>query len=126
MKIIKKVYKIKSSVEKVWDALTNPVTMDKWGANSAKMSDKQDFEFSLWNGDIWGKNTEVVSGKKLVQEWFAGKWSKPSIVTFTLSEKDGVTTLALVHTGVPEKEFDSINTGWDSFYLGEIKKLLEP
>ena len=137
-------------LDKVWDALVNPKTIEKWsrldssaehptgsrevlqkeatslgGAGPAKMSSKNGFSFSLWGGDIWGKNIKVTPKKELIQEWFAGKWPKPSIVTFRLTHKNGCTTLFLTHKAVPIKELDSIDKGWHDYYLGEIKKLLE-
>lgn len=109
----------------VWDSLVNPKTIQKWGAGPAKMDVKEGGSFSIWGGDIWGKNINVTPKKELIQEWFTGNWPKPSIVTFRLTHKNGCTTLFLTHKGVPEKEFDSIDEGWDDYYLGEIQKLLE-
>lgn len=89
------------------------------------MSEEEGEEFRLWNGDIHGKNTKVVPVKKLVQDWYSGDWPKPSKATFTLIPSGSSTTLKLEHTGVPEKEHDSIDQGWDDYYLGSIKRLLE-
>lgn len=112
--------------EKVWEALVDPKIISKWGAGPAKMSEKEGFEFSLWGGDIHGKNIEVKKGEKLVQEWYGGDWPKPSIATFRLTHKAGCTTLYFDQTGVPDNENEEIDKGWDDYYLGEIKKLLEP
>lgn len=89
------------------------------------MSGKENAEFELWGGDIHGKNIEVVKNKILKQEWYGGDWEKPSIAIFELMEKDGKTIVTLTNTGVPEEEIDSIADGWDRYYIGEIKKLLE-
>jgi len=109
----------------VWNALTNSKTIDKWGGGPSKMSSKQGVKFSLWGGDIWGKNIKVSPKKELVQEWYGGNWEKPSIASFKLTHKDDCTTLYLTHSEVPEKEFDSIDKGWDDYYLAPIKELLE-
>jgi len=109
----------------VWNALVNPKTIDEWSGGPTKMSAKVGVKFSLWGGDIWGKNIKVTPKKELVQEWYGGNWDKPSIASFKLTHKDGCTTLYLTHSEVPEKEFDSIDKGWDEYYLGEIKELLE-
>jgi activator of HSP90 ATPase len=82
-------------------------------------------EFSLWGGDIYGKNVEVVSEKKLVQEWFAGDWAKPSIVTFTLKTEGNKTVVELEHADVPDDEFEDIDQGWNDYYLGPMKEFLE-
>lgn len=125
MKTIKQTYRINAPVEKVWQALTDPKIIDKWGGGPAKMSDKVGFEFSLWGGDIHGKNTEVNANKKLVQEWFGGKWDKPSIATFSLSSNKDQTKIELTQIDVPDGEFSDIEQGWKDYYLGSLKDLLE-
>jgi activator of HSP90 ATPase len=125
MKVIKQLHHINAPLEKVWQALTDPKDIDSWGGGPAKMSAKEGTSFSLWGGDIHGKNLEVIGNKKLVQEWFSGDWKKPSKVSFTLKEDKGKTTVSLLHEDVPDDEEADIAEGWDIYYLGEIKKLLE-
>lgn len=125
MRPIKQTYKIKVSATKVWQALTKPKEIARWGAGPAKVSAKAGAKFSLWGGEIWGKNIEVKSEKKLKQEWFGGKWPKPSILEIILSEKNGVTTVKLTHKDVPEKEVKDIAGGWKDYYFGPMKKYLE-
>ena len=125
MKTIKQEYHIMAPLEKVWDALVNPKTIDKWGAGPAEMNDKVGTEFRLWGGDLYGKNLKVIKEKKLVQDWTEGDWEKPSKVTFTLTHKDGCTTVYLLQKDVPDKDASDIEDGWNRYYLGQIKKLLE-
>ncbi|EKD86580.1 MAG: hypothetical protein ACD_37C00228G0002 [uncultured bacterium] len=125
MKKIKRTYRINSSIEKVWQALVDPKTIYKWGAGPAKMSGELDFEFELWGGDIFGKNIEVIPNKKIVQEWFGGKWDKPSIATFKLSSKENETRIDFTNTDVPDAEFSDIEKGWDEYYFGPMKNYLE-
>lgn len=125
MKSLKQEYFIKSTPKKVWEALTSPGIIKKWGAGPAKMKPLKNFEFSLWDGDIHGKNTEVVAEKVLKQDWMAGKWDIYSKVEFKLKqEKDG-TKITLVHNNIPDREFKDIEEGWNLYYLGPLKKLLE-
>lgn len=112
-------------LSEVWKALTDPKVIDKWGGGPAKMSDKEGFNFSLWGGDIHGTNTKVIKEKLLLQDWFGGDWDKPSKLQFKLTHKDGCTTLYLTQTEIPPQEFEDIKDGWDRYYVGEIKKLLE-
>lgn len=125
MKTINKKYFINAPVEKVWDALVNPRTIDAWGGGPAVMSEEGEAEFKLWGGDIFGKNLEVIKNAKIVQQWQEKEWEKPSKVTFALLGKDGKTELSLFHENVPDKEFDSINSGWDEYYLEPLKNLVE-
>lgn len=125
MRTITKDYVINALIEKVWDALVNPETIDKWGAGPAKMDASERFEFELWGGDTHGKNTKVEQNKILEQDWYSGDWSEPSRLRFELSEKDGKTHLHMLHENVPDDEADDIDKGWDDYYLGPIKRLLE-
>jgi len=125
MKIIKQNYQIKAPAKKVWAALTEPNEIAAWGGGPAKMSAAEDAKFSLWGGDIWGKNINVVPEKKLVQEWFGGEWPKPSILTILLKEKKGVTEIKITHAGMPSDEIEDITEGWKDYYLGPMKEYLE-
>ena len=125
MKRIRQTYHIKAPVKKVWQALTEPAVIEKWGGGPARMDDRAGAKFELWGGDIHGTNTEVVKEQKLVQDWFGGNWPEPSRVTFTLKEENGETTVTLIHENVPEEELDDFKQGWKDYYLGAIKELLE-
>jgi activator of HSP90 ATPase len=124
-KTIRKVYKISSTVDQVWNALVDPSVIDEWGGGPSTMDSKVGTEFELWNGDIYGKNIEVITKSKLVQEWFGGDWAKPSIVTFTLKKDNSNTILELEQIDVPDKEFEDIEYGWDDYYIGPMKLMLE-
>lgn len=125
MKIIKKTYIINALAQRVWDALVNSNTIEKWGGGPAKMEPSENFEFELWGGDIFGKNTKVVKNKVLEQDWYGGKWNMPSKLRLELSEENGKTVLKLEQTSVPDEEAKGIDAGWDDYYLGPIKNLLE-
>ncbi len=125
MKTIHKTYRIHASVEKVWDALMNPKSIEKWGGGPAVMSDKEDEAFSLWGGDIHGKNTRVVFRQTLKQDWYSGDWPEASKLKIALVGKNGMTILELIHENVPDKEAAGIDDGWDRYYLGPLKELLE-
>ena len=129
MRKIKQTYRIKASLSEVWQALTNPKYIDEWGGGPAKMSDRVGAKFSLWDGSIWGKNIEVISQKKLVQEWYSEnegeKWEKPSIATFVLTQEKDDVRIDFVHENVPEKDLKNIEDGWREYYLGPLKSYLE-
>ena len=125
MKTIQQEYQINAPVEKVWKALVVPEVIERWGGGPAKMVAEELSEFELWGGDIHGKNIEVVPNKKLVQDWYSGGWEKPSRATFTLTPKDGGTLVSLVHENVPDEEAEDIAYGWNRYYLGKIKELLD-
>ncbi|MEP7166397.1 MAG: SRPBCC domain-containing protein [Candidatus Woesebacteria bacterium] len=127
MKPITQTYVIHSTLENVWQALIDPKMIDGWGGGPAKMSDKRGALFSLWGGDVHGKNLEVHNEAQLVQEWIGWKDETlgASKLTLDLTEKNGVTTVKLTHENVPESEYKEVKKGWKDFYFGPLKTLLE-
>ena len=125
MASIKQTYLISSTPEKVWKALTNPKDIEAWGAGPAEMDDKVGTNFSLWDGDIFGKNIKVEKNKLLVQEWFGGKWLRPSIATFKITKKGNNTQVELKHEGIPEKDYENIKEGWKEYYMEPLKAYLD-
>jgi activator of HSP90 ATPase len=125
MKTIVQDYHINAPIEKVWEALVNAQEINNWGGGPAKMDDKEGTKFSLWGGDIYGTNIEVEVFKKLVQEWYGGKWKEPSIATFKLDKQGHSTELELVQENVPDNEYEDIDEGWKEYYLGPLKEYVE-
>lgn len=125
MKSFKQKYVIKAPLQKIWQALFDPKIIEAWGAGPAKMSEREGANFSLWGGDIYGKNVKVVKEKELVQDWYGGPWLEPSKVTFIFSNDGESTTVELFHENLPDSEASDFEQGWKDYYLGAIKKLLE-
>lgn len=125
MQSLSKNYVINASIENVWKGLTDVKTIEKWSGSRCVMSDQENTEFKLWDGDIWGKNTKVVKERVLEQEWYGGKWEKPSIVVFNLTSKKGATILSLIHHDIPQNEVESFNSGWEDYYIGPLKAVVE-
>jgi len=123
MKPITQSYTMKASPEQVFQALTDQKMIEGWSGAPATMNSQVGTEFTLFGGNITGKNLEVVPNQKLVQEWTEGSWETPSKVIFTLTGNGGETTLELHHEGVPEADQEKIIGGWKEFYLGQIQKM---
>lgn len=125
MKTIKQKYSINAPVKTVWQGLVSPKIINKWGGGPVSMDDQVGTEFTLWGGDIHGKNIKVSQNKELIQEWCRGDWDQPSKVTFTLKEKGSKTDINLLHENVPDEEAANIDDGWKTYYLDPLKELLE-
>jgi len=125
MKNLKKYYKVHATPEYVFKALTNPLTIELWTGSPAIMDDQPGTEFSLWDGDISGKNIEVEPGKMLKQEWYFGEQEEPSIVTIKLHPDGKGTSVELLHINIPDEDFESILEGWDKYYFAPLKELVE-
>ena len=125
MKNIKKYYKIKGTPTEVYAAMTNPFSIELWTGETAIMTTKAGDEFSLFSGDISGKNLQFEPDKKIVQEWFFGEQGEPSIVTIILHADKFFTQAELHHTNIPDDAFEDMNDGWDESYFGALKEFFD-
>lgn len=126
MKTFSKKFKINAEPSDVYSALTNPFTIELWSGYLAVMSEVPGSEFSLWEGDITGRNIEFITNKKVVQEWYFGDQQEKSIVTITISP-DGENSLVTVEqTNIPDEDFQEISEGWKEYYIGAIIGFFNP
>jgi len=126
MKTFKKTFKINAEPSDVYSALTNPYTIELWSGYPAQMSTEPGSEFSLWEGDITGKNLEFVENKKVVQEWFFGNQSEKSIVTITISPDRENSLVIVEHSNIPDEDFKDISEGWREYYFDAISNFFNP
>jgi activator of HSP90 ATPase len=125
VKSLKKSYVINVSSDKVWKGLTDPEEIEQWTDSPAAMDEKEGTEFKLWGEEIFGKNLEMVKNKKIVQEWYSGKWERPSLLTIEISEDNGHSNIELKQENIPDEELDDIDRGWDDYYFNPLKEYLE-
>ena len=121
MKDYKKYYIINTTPDMLYLALTNPVIIKLWSGDDAEMSTVPNTEFSLWSGNICGKNLEFEENKKIVQEWYFGEQADPSIVTILLHEHKQGTSVELRHANIPDEDYDDIVEGWNGEYFGALR-----
>ena len=126
MKTYKKSFKINAEPSDIYAALTNPYTIELWSGYPAQMSTEQGSEFSLWEGDITGKNLEFIENKKIVQEWYFGDQPKKSIVTITISPDRENSVVTVEHSNIPDEEFSGIAEGWKEYYFEAISNFFNP
>lgn len=126
MAVIEKIYELNASSEEVFEALTNADIIQLWSGDEAKMDATVGGSFTLWSGQMFGKNIEIEKNKKLVQEWCYEQWKEPSKVTIQIKAKQKkLSTVTLIHEDVPEKSFTSISEGWDMYYFGAMQEMFD-
>jgi len=126
MKNFKKTFKINAEPSDVYSAITNPYTIELWSGYPAQMSTDPGSEFSLWEGDITGRNLEFIQDKKVVQEWYFGDQAEKSIVIITIASDREYSLVTVEHTNIPDEEFDGIAEGWREYYFDAIKNFFNP
>jgi uncharacterized protein YndB with AHSA1/START domain len=125
MKTIKQNHFINASPEEVFSAITNPVTIELWSGYPAHMEAKEDIEFSIFDGDISGRNISFITNKQLVQEWYFGDSQNESIVTIELKAQHEGTRVILEHTNVPDEAAEEFEEGWSKYYWGAINQFFK-
>ena len=125
MKNLKQTIHIKASREDIFNALTNPLTIELWTGYRAVMEPVPDSEFSMFEGDITGRNLQIVQDSKIKQEWYFGDQEKPSIATISLKDDKSGTRVELDHTNIPDEAHENIEYGWKHYYFEALKKFLE-
>ena len=121
MKNYKKYFTLPASPEEVYQALTNPLTIEMWSGEEATMSTEPGSEFALWSDSIVGKNIEFIENKKMVQQWYFNQIDE-SIVTIKLPPDGSGTSVELHHTNIPDDDYENITEGWREAYMGSLQE----
>ena len=125
MKTFKKYLPLPAPPEEVYLALTKAQSIQLWTGAEAEFIEEPDTEFSFWEGDIVGKNISFETNKKIVQQWYFGDDSEPSIVTIKLHEDKSGTSLEFVQTNIPDEDFDDFTSGIEEYFLGGLADFFE-
>jgi activator of HSP90 ATPase len=126
MKTFSKTFRINTEPSDVYAAFTNPTTIGLWSGYPAVMSAEPETEFSLWGGDITGKNLEFITDRKVVQEWYFGDQSERSIVTITIVPDREGSVVKVEQTNIPDDDYPGIAEGWREYYIGAIIRFFNP
>jgi activator of HSP90 ATPase len=126
MKTFKKTFRINAEPSDIYSALTNPYTIELWSGYTAIMREEPGTEFSLWEGDITGKNLEFIRDKKVVQEWYFGDQPEKSIVTITIDRDRDNSKVTVEHTNIPDEAYADLTEGWKEYYIGAIISFFNP
>ncbi|HOO98725.1 MAG TPA: SRPBCC domain-containing protein [Bacteroidales bacterium] len=126
MKTFKKTFRINAEPSDVYAALTNPLTIELWSGYPAVMSEEPGTEFSLWEGDISGKNLEFVKDRKIVQEWYFGDHPEKSVATILINPDRDDSVVTVEHINIPDEDFADIAEGWREYYIGAIISFFNP
>ncbi len=126
-KTIRQTATFNAPAHEVYEALMDQKKHAQFTEGEAKISRKVGGEFSISDGEIRGKNLELIQDKKIVQSWRYSDWPEGeySTATFSLEETDGKTRLTFVQTGVPDDHYEDIKQGWKDYYWGPMKQMLE-
>lgn len=119
-------YFIKASPEEVWAALTDPALQAKWTGQPAQYEARVGGAYQLFDDYVTGEIVEADAPNRLAQTWKPNDWTiENSVVAFTLRAVRGGTEVDLVHENVQPEDYEGTAEGWNQFYIGAIKSMLE-
>ena len=125
MNTIRQKHHLAASPEEVYLALTNPFTIELWSGYPATMDTIPGSEFSLFEGDIVGKNLEFKENEFLKQQWYFEGEKEESVVSIRLTSEKTNTVVELIHTHVPNEVVEEMREGWKKSYFGALKKFFK-
>jgi hypothetical protein len=116
----------KTSPQRIYEALLDAKQFAALTTMSAEIDPKAGGAFSTFGGLIVGRNVELILNQRIVQAWRPTHWDSGiySIAKFELKPRAAEATIILDHTGFPEGEYDSLNSGWKARYWDPLKKFL--
>jgi activator of HSP90 ATPase len=117
---------LKASPQRVYEALLDSKQFAAFTGMPAEINREAGGPLKMFGGLIVGRNIELVANERIVQAWRPAHWDPGvySVVKFELQKKDSQTTLILDHTGFPEGDFASLDSGWHERYWEPLKKYL--
>lgn len=126
-KTIRQTVTFRASPHDVYEALMDSTKHAAFTGGLAKISRTAGGRFSVFGGDISGKNIKVLVDKTIIQSWRIKGWPRghTSTVTFSLAKTKDGTRLTLTHVGVPREDADSVSKGWKDYYWIPMKNMLE-
>ena len=116
----------KASPHRIYEILLDSKQFTAFSGEPAEISHDVGGAFSMFGGKIVGRNVELVPDQRIVQAWRPAYW-EPGIYTlvkFELKPDGSQTKVVLDHTGFPEGNFVSLNSGWRMHYWERLAKYL--
>jgi activator of HSP90 ATPase len=115
----------KATPEEVYETLMDVKKHGKLTGSPAKISREVGGTFSIYEGEIEGKNLELIPNQKIVQSWRYSDWPEGhySKCTFVMQKAPNGTRLEFRQSGIPEQFYENIRQGWYDYYWEPMKKM---
>ena len=126
-KTIRQTATFKASPHEVYELLMDTRKHAEFTGGVAKISRQVGGKFTISDGEIEGKNLELVPDKKIVQSWRYSDWPAGhySTATFALEDVVAGTRLTFTQKDVPDDKYEEIKQGWKDYYWQPMKEMLE-
>lgn len=116
----------KATPQRIYEVLLDAKQFAACTGMPAQIDPKAGGDFSMFGGLIVGRTIELIPNQRIVQAWRPTHWDPGvySLVKFELKPHASETIIVLDHTGFPQGDFDSLNSGWKPRYWDPLKKFL--
>lgn len=116
----------KAIPQRIYEVLLDSKQFAAFTSRPAEIDPKEGGVFTLFGGLIIGRNVELIPNVRIVQAWRPTHWEAGvySMVRFVMKTQPSRTVVVLDHTGFPQGEFDSLDSGWHNHYWEPLKKFL--
>jgi activator of HSP90 ATPase len=117
---------LKASPQRVYEILLDSKQFAAFTGMPAEIDAKVGGAFSMFGGQIVGRNVELVPAARIVQAWRPAQWDPGvySIVRFELKPQNAGVKVILDHTGFAEGDYDHLFEGWNGHYWQPLTKYL--
>jgi activator of HSP90 ATPase len=110
---------IPADPRRVYQVLADAAALSALSGMSGKAARAEGEAFAAFDGNVTGRQIELVPGTRIVQAWRFPRWApgQHSLVTFTVTATDVGTRLTIDQHGEPDDWHDHIAANWPTFYL---------
>jgi activator of HSP90 ATPase len=117
---------ISATPERIYTALLEAKQFAAFTGLAADIDSREGGAFSLFGGQIVGRNVELIANQRIVQAWRPTHWDPGfySMAHFELKAAKSGTMITFDHTGFPEGDYDHLLAGWNEHYWNPLKKYL--
>jgi|SRR5215471_4525607 len=117
---------LKGSPQRVYEALLDSKQFTAFTGAAAEIHREAGGAFSCFEGQIVGRNVELMPGRRIVQAWRSNGWpdGSYSIVKFELNQQGSGTRLVMDHRGFPDGKREQLEAGWKQHYWEPLAKYL--
>jgi activator of HSP90 ATPase len=115
----------KASRKQIYEALLDEKQFSKMTGLATQINREAGGAFSCFEGQIKGRNVELVPNERIVQAWRSEGWKAGiySIAKFVLVEQGSGTKIVFDHTGFPVGQAEHLASGWQEHYWSAIGTL---
>jgi activator of HSP90 ATPase len=112
----------KASRKQVYEAILDEKQFSKMTGLAAQVNREAGGAFSCFEGQIKGRNVELVPNEWIVQAWRSEGWKAGiySIAKFVLVEQGSGTKIVFDHTGFPVGQAEHLVSGWQEHYWSAL------